>query len=73
MAGRKYDTPVALIERVSSPEQRVFLTTLDDLTSTVERHQIKPPALIIISKVIETCNRYSFESEIADITEKKYG
>jgi uroporphyrin-III C-methyltransferase len=73
MAGRKYDTPVALIERVSSPEQRVFLTILDDLASTVERHQIKPPALIIISKVIETCNRYSFESEIADITEKKYG
>jgi uroporphyrin-III C-methyltransferase len=73
MAGRKYDTPVALIERVSSPEQRVFLTILNDLASTVERHQIKPPALIIISKVIATCNRYSFESEVADIAEKQYG
>jgi uroporphyrin-III C-methyltransferase len=72
-AGRDIDTPVALIERVSSPEQRVFLTTLDDLADTIERHQVKPPALIIVSKVIATCSRYSFESEVADIAEKQYG
>jgi uroporphyrin-III C-methyltransferase len=72
-AGRETDTPVALIERVSSPEQRVFLTTLVDLSDTIEYHQIKPPALIIVSKVIATCSRYSFESEVTDIAEKQYG
>jgi len=72
-AGRDSDTPVALIERVASSQQRVFLTTLDDLPDTIERHQVKPPALIIVSKVIATCNRYSFESEVADIAAKQYG
>jgi siroheme synthase len=72
-AGRDIDTPVALIERVSLPEQRIFLSTLDDLADTIERHQIKPPALIIVSKVIATCSRYSFESEVAYIAEKQYG
>jgi len=72
-AGRDFDTPVALVERVSSPEQRVFLTTLDDLADTIDRHQVKPPALIIVSKVIATCSQYSFESEVVNIAEKQYG
>jgi len=72
-AGRDPETPVALIERVSSPEQRVFLTTLDDLPPTIERHQIKPPALIIVSKVIATCEKYSFEDVVSHMAAKQYG
>ncbi len=72
-AGRDSDTPVALIERVSSPGQRVFLSSLDDLSSTIERHQIKPPALIIVSKVVATCQQYSFEDLVSQLAEKQYG
>jgi uroporphyrin-III C-methyltransferase len=72
-AGRDCDTPVALIERVSSPDQRVFLTTLDDLPLTIERHQVKPPALIIVSKMIANCHEYSFENMVSDMADKQYG
>ena len=72
-AGRDADTPVALIERVTAPDQRVFLTTLDDLPATIERHQIKPPALIVVSKVVATCQKYSFEDLVSEISEKQYG
>ena len=72
-AGRDITTPVALIERVSSPQQRIYLTTLEDLSATIQRHQIKPPALIIVSKVVATCQRYSFESLVQSLSEKQYG
>ncbi len=72
-AGRDITTPVALIERVSSPQQRIFLTTLEDLSATIDRHQVKPPALIIVSKVVATCQRYSFESLVETMSEKQYG
>lgn len=72
-AGRDANTPVAVIERVSSPEQRVILTTLDDLPEIIELHQIKPPALIIVSRVISTCNRYPFENLVSDLAGKRYG
>lgn len=72
-AGRDASTPVALIERVTAPDQRVFLTTLDDLPATIERHQIKPPALIVVSKVVATCQKFSFEDLVSEIAEKQYG
>lgn len=72
-AGRDVTTPVALIERVSSPQQRVYLTTLEDLSATIHRHQIKPPALIIVSKVIATCQRFAFESLVHSLSEQQYG
>ncbi len=72
-AGRDATTSVAVIERVSSPEQRIFLTTLEDLPQAVERHQIKPPALIIVSKVIATCTRYQFENLVSSMAKRQYG
>jgi len=72
-AGRDPQTPVALIERVSSPTQRCFLTTLARMPQTIAQHKIKPPALIIISKVVATCQRYAFEGLVQDMTERKYG
>ncbi len=72
-AGRDASTPVAIIERVASSEQRIFLSTLQDLPRAVERHQIKPPALIIVSKVIETCTRYQFEDLVSTMAKQQYG
>lgn len=72
-AGRDRATPVAVIERISLPEQRVFLTTLDDLTETIERHAVKPPALIIVSRVVASCHQYAFEDLIAELADQQYG
>jgi len=72
-SGRAGNTPVAVVERVASAQQRVFLCTLDELADTIEYHDVKPPALIIVSKVVATCQRYSFETLVDSLVEKQYG
>ena len=69
-AGREASTPVALIERVASSEQRVILTSLADLPEAIKRHQICSPALIIVSKVVASCTRYQFEDVVLKMTQR---
>ncbi|BBN59220.1 siroheme synthase [Hydrogenovibrio marinus] len=49
--GRERQTPVAIIENGTLPQQRVVLTCLEELTRTVEAEQIKSPALLIVGEV----------------------
>lgn len=49
--GREKQTPVAIIENGTLPQQRVVLTCLEELTRTVEAEQIKSPALLIVGEV----------------------
>ncbi len=53
-AGRTPDTPAALIYKGTTPDQQVYRGTLDTLETLVEKHNIKPPALIVIGDVINT-------------------
>ncbi len=50
--GRSSDTPAALIRNGTRDNQEVFRGTLANLSDLVEQHQIKPPALIVIGKVV---------------------
>jgi uroporphyrin-III C-methyltransferase/precorrin-2 dehydrogenase/sirohydrochlorin ferrochelatase len=50
--GRSPDTPVALIERASTPEQRVHTGTLSTMTSIVEQTKPSAPTLIIVGDVV---------------------
>ncbi len=50
--GMDSDTPVALIERGTTADQRSHLTTLADMPKTVAEHSFKPPTLIVIGKVV---------------------
>jgi len=61
--GRSADTPAAIIEKGTRPEQRTIRGTLTTLPDIVKEHEIKPPALIIIGKVIE-----QFDEEHLDNT-----
>ena len=49
--GRGADTPVAIIERGSTPEQRVLRGTLGQLVLLSEAHRVEAPALLIIGDV----------------------
>ena len=49
--GRAADTPVAIIERGTTPQQRVIRGTLGQLTLLAEAHRIKAPAMLIIGEV----------------------
>ncbi|HEX5392949.1 MAG TPA: uroporphyrinogen-III C-methyltransferase [Rhodocyclaceae bacterium] len=49
--GLPADTPVALVERGTTPRQRVSRTCLGDLAAHIEREAIHPPALLIVGNV----------------------
>ncbi|WP_092875195.1 uroporphyrinogen-III C-methyltransferase [Izhakiella capsodis] len=51
-AGRCADTPVALIENGTRTEQRVFISSLQNLADDVNRHQLQSPTLIVIGEVV---------------------
>jgi uroporphyrin-III C-methyltransferase/precorrin-2 dehydrogenase/sirohydrochlorin ferrochelatase len=49
--GRAADTPVAIIERGTTPEQRVIRGTLGQLTLLAEAHRVAAPAMLIVGEV----------------------
>ena len=49
--GRGADTPFALVENGSRPEQRVITGTLADLPALAAHHAVQSPALLILGEV----------------------
>lgn len=49
--GRAPDTPIALVERVSLPTQRVIRGRLDAAATLVARHQVESPSIVVIGAV----------------------
>ena len=50
--GRSAQTPAALIERGTKPEQRVLSSTLSDLPSVVANNDVSAPTMLIIGGVV---------------------
>ncbi len=50
--GMPGDTPAALVQKATTPEQREFIGDLSNLPELVDKHKIKPPTLIIVGGVI---------------------
>jgi len=50
-------TPAAIIEKGTTPEQKVTITTLGKLAITIEDNLVKPPALLIVGEVIKVRER----------------
>lgn len=51
--GRNPDTPAAIIEKATTPEQKTVTGTLSTLPELIALHDVKPPALIIIGDVVK--------------------
>jgi uroporphyrinogen III methyltransferase/synthase len=51
-AGRAPDEPVAIIERGTTPRQRVFVTTLSAAAEVAARERVEPPALAVVGEVV---------------------
>ena len=51
-AGRAAETPVAILENGTRPEQRVITGTLAQLATLIEQHQVQSPALLVIGEVV---------------------
>lgn len=55
--GRSGNTPVALVENGSRPQQRVITGTLAQLPALAEHHAVQAPALLIIGEVAALAQR----------------
>jgi uroporphyrin-III C-methyltransferase/precorrin-2 dehydrogenase/sirohydrochlorin ferrochelatase len=51
LAGARRDTPVALIERATLPEQRTLRGTLETIAELARTERVSPPALLIVGDV----------------------
>jgi uroporphyrinogen III methyltransferase/synthase len=52
-AGRSPDTPVAVIEKGTTPNQRTIVGTIETIHEKTLKARVSPPALTIIGKVVE--------------------
>jgi len=55
--GRAANTPAALIEKGTTPDQRVFIGDLDSLAGLVLKNNVKAPTLIVVGEVVELHNK----------------
>lgn len=51
-AGKSAATPVAIIERATSPQQRTVVATLESIVAVAARAAVRPPALIVVGDVV---------------------
>lgn len=58
--GLAADTPAALVQQGTTPAQKVYTATLAELPGLVERHQIRPPSLIIVGEVVRLHERLAW-------------
>jgi uroporphyrinogen III methyltransferase/synthase len=52
LRGRSPDTPVAIVRRVSWPDQETFRCTLGTVVELIEQRSICPPAIIVVGEVV---------------------
>ena len=62
------DTPVAVIERATQPNQRLVTSLLADLAGLVAREAIASPALIIVGDVATLPGRLAARAEPKEIS-----
>ena len=58
--GRDKNTPVALIQQGTTPEQKVLTGTLESLPGIVEAADVKAPTLIIVGDVVSLHNKLAW-------------
>lgn len=51
--GRAADTPAALVQQGTTPNQRVFTGTLANLPQLVAEHEVHAPTLVIVGEVVQ--------------------
>ncbi len=50
--GMSADMPAALVQQGTTPEQQVYIGTVESLPELVQKHQVKAPTLVIIGEVV---------------------
>jgi len=58
--GMSKDTPVALVQQGTTPDQRVFIETLETMPELPAREQLKAPTIIIVGDVVRLHEKLSW-------------
>ncbi|HEX4470406.1 MAG TPA: uroporphyrinogen-III C-methyltransferase [Nocardioides sp.] len=61
-SGRDPGTPVAVVCDGSMPEERTVLSTLGELGTDLDRHGVRPPAIIVVGAVVAVAHPQHFEA-----------
>jgi len=64
--GRAADTPVAIVENGSLPQQRVIAGVLAELPALVKTHAVGSPALLIVGEVAACAREHAWFGELVD-------
>jgi uroporphyrin-III C-methyltransferase/precorrin-2 dehydrogenase/sirohydrochlorin ferrochelatase len=62
--GRRGSTPVAVVAEGTMPGERMVLSTLDAVAASVEREDVRPPAIVVVGEVVAVGHpeRYAWQS-----------
>ncbi len=63
--GLPADTPVAIVQHASLPQQREALTTLGELNQTMGREGLHSPSIIVVGNVVQGARAWSAQNEDA--------
>jgi len=69
--GRDAATPAALIEKGTTPEQRVFVGDLDSLPSIIAENDVRAPTLILVGEVVALHNKLGWYKPGEEIRQVK--
>jgi len=58
--GRDKTTPAALVQQGTTPDQRVFIGDLSNLSELVAKNNVKAPTLIIVGEVVQLHEKLSW-------------
>jgi uroporphyrin-III C-methyltransferase/precorrin-2 dehydrogenase/sirohydrochlorin ferrochelatase len=58
--GMPSDTPIALVQKATTPEQKVVTGILETMAEVVKNADIKPPTLIIVGNVVKLHERLNW-------------
>ncbi len=64
LSGLPFDTPVAIVQNASLPQQREVLTTLGNLHQTVIREGLQSPSVIAVGDVLRAAQAWGRESAL---------
>jgi uroporphyrinogen III methyltransferase/synthase len=60
--GKSAETPVAIVRRVSMPDQQTIRCTLATVAAEIKQHKLRPPALIIVGDVARAATLHDWFS-----------
>lgn len=64
--GMAADTPIALVQRGTTPQQKVYHGTLTTMPDIADRTDIKPPTLIIVGEVVKLHEKLAWFQPVDD-------